>query len=157
MTEALRASEEQYRTLAEAAHDMIFIINRDDRIEYVNSFGAQFLGQPAQKLAGKLRKLYFPAETSQHQGDAIQEVFQTGKAIAVESANIFLEQKFWLSTWLVPLKNDSGQVTSILGVSRDITIGNGLKKNCGKRGISLRNVWRNGLRHCWTARKKCVY
>jgi PAS domain S-box-containing protein len=121
MTEALRASEEQYRTLAEAAHDMIFIINRDDRIEYVNSFGAQFLGQPAQKLAGKLRKLYFPAETSQHQGDAIQEVFQTGKAIAVESANIFLEQKFWLSTWLVPLKNDSGQVTSILGVSRDIT------------------------------------
>lgn len=33
----LRASEARYRTLAEAAHDMIFVIDREDRVEYVNA------------------------------------------------------------------------------------------------------------------------
>ena len=122
MTEALRTSEEQYRTLAEAAHDMIFIINREDRIEYVNSFGAQFLGQPVQKLVGQPRKVYFPAGDKPAPGGMpSSKSFRTGKAISVESANIFLEQTVWLSTWLVPLKNDAGEVTSVLGVSRDIT------------------------------------
>ena len=33
----------------------------------------------------------------------------------------FPDQTVWLSTWLVPLKNADGEVTSVLGVSRDIT------------------------------------
>ena len=121
MTEALRTSEEKYRTLAEAAHDMIFIVNREDCIEYVNSFGAQFLGRPAQKLVGQPRKRYFPPETSQHLEDSILQVFQSGEAISSESANVFLDKTVWLNTWLVPLKNGAGAVTSVMGVSRDIT------------------------------------
>jgi PAS domain S-box-containing protein len=121
MTEALRSSEEQYRTLAEAAHDMIFIINRDDCIEYVNSFGAQFLGQPLQKLVGKPRERFFPKESSLHQQENIRKVFRTGEAISTDSANIFPYQTVWLSTWLVPLKDAAGEVTSVLGVSRDIS------------------------------------
>jgi len=64
VTEALRASEEKYRTLAEAAHDMIFIINRNDRIEYVNSFGANFLKQAPQQLVGQPRTRFFPVHES---------------------------------------------------------------------------------------------
>jgi PAS domain S-box-containing protein len=121
MTEALRTSEEQYRTLAEAAHDMIFIINRDDCIEYVNSFGAQFLGQPPQTLVGQPRECFFPKESSLHQQEAIRKVFRSGEAISADSANIFPNQTVWLSTWLVPLKDAAGEVTSVLGVSRDIS------------------------------------
>ncbi len=121
VTEALRTSEEQYRKLAEAAHDLIFIVNRDDRIEYVNSFGANFLGQEPQKLVGQPRADFFPADTSSHQEVNIQQVFRTGRAVSAESANKFLERTVWLNTWLVPLKNAGGTVTSVLGVSRDIT------------------------------------
>ena len=121
MTEALRTSEEKYRMLAEAAHDFIFIINRDDRIDYVNSFGAKFLGREPQKLVGQPRKFFFPPETSQHQEDNILQVFKTGEAISSESANTFPSGTIWLHTWLVPLKDASGEVTSVLGVSRDIT------------------------------------
>jgi PAS domain S-box-containing protein len=121
MTEALRANEEQYRTLAEAAHDMIFIINRDDCIEYVNSFGAQFLGQPPQKLVGQPRERFFSNESSLHQQDNIRKVFRSGEAVSSDSANIFPNQTVWLSTWLVPLKDAAGEVTSVLGVSRDIS------------------------------------
>jgi len=34
---ALRESEARYRTLTEAAHDSIFIVDRDARIEYANA------------------------------------------------------------------------------------------------------------------------
>jgi PAS domain S-box-containing protein len=121
MTEAVRASEEQYRRLAEAAHDMIYIINQEDCIEYVNSFGSQFLGQPAYKLVGQARARYFLGETGQQLEENIQKVFQTGEAVAGESANVFLGKTVWLNTWLVPLKNAAGETTSVLGVSRDIT------------------------------------
>jgi PAS domain S-box-containing protein len=121
VTEALRASEEQYRTLAEASHDMIFIINQEDRIEYVNSFGANFLGKPARQLAGQPRERFFPSDTGMHQKEYILQVFQAGEAVASESANVFLGCTIWLNTWLVPLKNAAGEITSVLGVSRDIT------------------------------------
>ncbi len=121
VTEALRASEEQYRTLAETAHDMIFTINRDGRIGYVNSFGAKFLGLEPQQMVGQPRAKFFPKETNQHQEENILRAFATGEAIASESKNIFPKGIAWLHTWLVPLKDATGEITSVLGVSRDIT------------------------------------
>jgi PAS domain-containing protein len=47
---ALRESEERYRTLAEATPDLIFIIDPDNRIQYVNSFAAAFIGLPPEEL-----------------------------------------------------------------------------------------------------------
>ena len=35
--DALRKSEELYRTIAETSNDLIFVIGRDDRVEYVNT------------------------------------------------------------------------------------------------------------------------
>ena len=121
VTEALRASEEQYRKLAEASHDLIFIISRDDRIEYVNSIGANYLGQEPQQLVGQPRSHFFPDDTNLRQKYGIQQVLKTGEAISAENANKFPTRTVWLNTWLVPLKDSSGEVTSVLGVSRDIT------------------------------------
>jgi len=45
--EALRLSEERYRTLAEASHDQIFVLDRDSRIDYGNPCAAAQFGQPA--------------------------------------------------------------------------------------------------------------
>src|SRR5262245_25562914 len=42
--EAFRRSEERYRTLAEAAHDGIFIFDRRGRVEYANVAQARRLG-----------------------------------------------------------------------------------------------------------------
>ena len=45
---ALFQSEERYRTLAEASPDMIYIIGRENRIEYMNSFAEVFLDKSAE-------------------------------------------------------------------------------------------------------------
>ena len=156
VTEALRASEEQYRTLAEASHDMIFTITRDDRISYVNSFGAKLVGSEPQQMVGQPRERFFPPETNQHQEEYIQRVIKSGQAISSESVNFIPAGSVWLNTWLVPLKDASGEVTSVLGV-RVISPGvNSLKRLYSKPGINWRNELRNGPRNYRPARRNCV-
>ncbi|MBI4324897.1 MAG: PAS domain S-box protein [Chloroflexi bacterium] len=119
--EALRASEERYRTLAEAAHDMIFIINRDGTIQYVNSFAAwKFQLQP-ESMIGKRREVFFPPEIADQQGANLQKVFAAGLPVYVEEIASFPHGKVWLGTWLVPVRNKDEEVIAVLGSSRDIT------------------------------------
>jgi PAS domain S-box-containing protein/putative nucleotidyltransferase with HDIG domain len=114
-------SETLYRTLAEAAPDMIFIIGRDDRVEYVNRIAAESLGRKPEDLIGKPRAQFFPSGPSQRQGERISDVFESGKPLFIEHCTPFKGWDLWMHTWLVPLKNESGKVASVLGISRDIT------------------------------------
>jgi signal transduction histidine kinase len=79
------------------------------------------MGLEPSQLVGQSRAKFFPTETNQHQEENILRAFTTGEAIASESSNLFPNGVVWLHTWLVPLKDATGEITSILGVSRDIT------------------------------------
>jgi len=48
---ALRSSEQRYRTLAEAAHDSIFIVRANQEIEYVNTVTTARFGIFSEALA----------------------------------------------------------------------------------------------------------
>ena len=118
--EAIKLSEERYRTLAEAANDMIFVIEKDGSISYVNSYAALQFGKQPGDFIGKPKSVFFGEEISQRQDKSLNEVFMTGKPIYRETQTPFGDKTVWLSTWLVPLKT-KGEVGSILGVSRDIS------------------------------------
>lgn len=120
-TRQLKESEERYRTLAEAAHDMIFIINRQERVEYVNQFAIRQFGRSMNKILGKSIGEIFPAETFAHQHSAIQSVFKTGIPVYRENEIQFPNVRIWLGTWLVPLRNKSKQPRTVLGIARDIS------------------------------------
>jgi PAS domain S-box-containing protein len=118
---ALRESEERYRTLAEAAHDSIFIINRDDRIEYLNSFAARQLGGQPEDFVGQPRALLFPSSISDRPRTNLQQVLETGLPIYAETKTAFPGGDVWLGTWLVLLRNEAEEAHAVLGISRDIT------------------------------------
>lgn len=118
---ALRESEQRYRTLADAANDMIWIVNSNGRIEYVNAYAAQQLGKTPQQLIGKLQGDLFPDKTGKRQWKSLEKVIKTGNPAYVEWLSTFFMQKIWLGTSLVPLRNDAGEVYAVLGVGRDIT------------------------------------
>jgi PAS domain S-box-containing protein len=117
----LHTSEERYRTLAEASHDMIFIIDRQDRIQYVNTFAALSFHSNPKDLIGRPRSEIFKSSVGDRQKENLDHVFQTGEALYVENASDFPGNKLWLSTWLVPFKDSTGNLSAVLGVSRDIS------------------------------------
>jgi len=119
--ETLRVSEARYRTLAEAAQDIIYIINREFRVAYINEFGARQFGRSTLELTGRLLTELFPAETTQWQLTDMANIFRTGEPVHRERHLPFGRAPMWLDTRLVPVKNATGQVESILGFSRNIT------------------------------------
>ena len=60
--DALRKSEDLYRTIAETSKDVIFVIGRDDRVEYVNTFASALINKQADQIIGQLRTSLFPRE-----------------------------------------------------------------------------------------------
>ena len=58
----LRESEERYRSLAESSPDQIFIIGRDDTLQYVNPPAVKLFRLPLDQILGKPRTSLFPPE-----------------------------------------------------------------------------------------------
>jgi len=119
--DALIASEERYRILAENSNDLIFMIGRDDRVEYVNTFAAGTLNKKPEDLIGKVRSGLFPEPITSFQKEMLNRVFTTGRQLAEESTLPLHGEPHWYNHLLTPVFNRDGKVQSILGVSRDIT------------------------------------
>ncbi|GEM_PF-1352776 len=118
----VQESELRYRTLAEAAHDAIFIVDPDTVLLYVNNFAASQLGSVPEEVVGKRLGQAFPPLETGPTWDGIQRVVASAEPVYVEQSTPFPgSDELWLGTWLVPLKNDRGVVEAVLGVSRDIT------------------------------------
>ena len=119
--EALRNTEAQYRVLAETAEDQIFVINREDRVDYVNRVAALQLRTVPEQVIGRPRMEFFPPDVAERQGRGLQQVFDSGKAVYAEGRTIYLDREVWLGTWLAPVRDATGAVKAVLGVSRDMT------------------------------------
>jgi PAS domain S-box-containing protein len=119
--QALRESENRYRTLAEASRDLIYLVGRDDRVGYVNSYAAAILGLPADEVTGKKRSTLFSGQSEQRQAQGLRRVFETGNAERSEGVMELFGTLRWFDHYLTPITDAEGTVTSVLGVSRDIT------------------------------------
>lgn len=120
--DALRDSEEQYRILAESANDIIYVIDKDNKIQYVNLHGSRLLNRSPAEVTGKRLNEIFPDELANSFQKSVQEVFSTGKPFNSLRLSTFPNNKqAWLDAHLVPLKDKNNKITAVMGVSRDIT------------------------------------
>ncbi|MHB8793634.1 MAG: PAS domain S-box protein [Thermoleophilia bacterium] len=119
--QALVDSEERYRTLAESAQDFIFIADRKGTIIYLNSYAAGKLGNTPESFVGKNLDLVFPPEMAEVQQQELKKVFADGEPLYVENMATLKGVEVWLSTSLVPIKDEKGAFEDVLGISRDIT------------------------------------
>lgn len=117
----LKESEARYRILAENAQDMIFIINKDLLVDYVNESSLKYLKLPKEQVIGKKVHSIFPKNTFKEQKKSLKEIFRTGNSFRSENLFNFPDYELWLDTRLEPLKDDKGEVYAIMGISRDIT------------------------------------
>ncbi len=119
--EALRTSEERYRTLAEASPDAIFILDRDARAQYMNSKAAGLWRCQPQDLIGRTQAELFPADIAQRQARVVRDVIETGSPLRREMPQTFPVGEQWIEIRLAPLYDAEGAATSVMGICRDIT------------------------------------
>ena len=88
---------------------------------YANNAALKLFDLPYDQVIGKLRKDLFPKKIAEAQGLSLEKAFETGEITRSEDAIQFGANELWIDTTLVPLKNEAGDVTSVLGIARDIT------------------------------------
>lgn len=135
-----RASEQRYQILAEAAHDSIFIVNREFVIQYVNTFGADQFNKRRTEIVGKSIHELFPPEISSGQKANLDRVFATGEPAYNEQLSEFAGRKVWLDTRLVPIRDEGGTIHSVLGIARDITERKHIEEDLRDKVASLQTL-----------------
>ncbi|MGF7117331.1 CHASE4 domain-containing protein [Methanobacterium oryzae] len=117
----LKISEKGYRLLAEAAQDMIFMLDQNKRFIYANKWTAEQLEHPMESIIGKNVDILFISEISDRLKYSIEKTFREGNSHYVENKMKSGNNEKWFYTSLIPLKGDIGNINAVLGISRDIT------------------------------------
>ncbi len=122
MEGALRESEERYRTLAESAPDIIFLISVEGDILYANSAGGHLLRTEPESLPGKNLKNLFPPAVAERWLMMLQRAVEMAEEITAEETLLPGDDGgTWLETRLIPMRESDGTVRNLLGISRNIT------------------------------------
>ncbi|MGQ9628040.1 MAG: PAS domain S-box protein, partial [Anaerolineae bacterium] len=122
--EALAHERDLLRALMDNVPDSIYFKDTSGRFTRINMAQAQILGVRDPKEA--VGKTDFDFFTEEHARDAYideQEIVKSGQPLIdkVEKIRRADGEFRWVSATKVPIKNEEGQVTGIVGISRDIT------------------------------------
>ncbi len=119
--EALRKSEENYRALTESSPEIIFSVDRDFIVRFVNKTTAEkFQSKPEDIIGRHIGDVFKPSSAEGH-NRAINHVLETGQTFVSEVLEEFPAGTCWIKTLLSPLKDAQGRVTGVLGLSQDIS------------------------------------
>ncbi|NOY57767.1 MAG: PAS domain S-box protein, partial [Calditrichaeota bacterium] len=139
----LSENEKRYRTLAEAAHDIIFIIDKEDKVQYVNGYAAAQFDKKPEELIGINRAELFPDDVEQSVD--LQNVLKNGQPVYGERETIFPNNSMWLGTWLVPLKDENGNTYAMMGISRDVSDRKKFEKELDNRTAQYQLIVENQI------------
>jgi two-component system, NtrC family, sensor kinase len=120
-TQALRRSEEKYRSLVESAEDFIFTVDKKGHFLSVNPFAASTFGKnPSDCIKMPLSSLFPPlaAEKMHHLSG---QVFQEAKSVRDNLEIVERDRRTWINANFMPLKDKKGRVGAVLCIARDIT------------------------------------
>jgi PAS domain S-box-containing protein len=120
---AAEQRKQEYETLAENALEVIARFDREFRHIYINKYGATVYGKRKEEILGKTNaELGFPEWHVRESTRHFEEVIATGKQLTAdfEYDGPNLGHQFF-SCLFVPETDATGQVASILAITRDVT------------------------------------
>ena len=121
MEQALRESEEKYRLFTETSPDMIYLIDAQGYIRFVNHRAAEGLMMKPEDIIGKHLNDVFPPETAGNYLNAIRHIAETGKSAEDELIENLPSGNHWIEARLSPLFDAENKVQGVFGISHDIT------------------------------------
>lgn len=119
-TTELKKSEERYKNLVENAEDIIFTVDNEGKIISMNKFGIEFFNKNESEIIGQnIANIFIPDGVLFTIN--IKHIFKTGESRQLTHRVTVDGRDFWLNTNLRALKDDKGNIYSLLGIARDIT------------------------------------
>jgi PAS domain S-box-containing protein len=123
MIEALRRSEERYRTILEQMEDAYYEVDIAGNFTFFNDATCRQLGYSREELMGMNYRVYTSKDDAQRVYKAFNQVYRTGKTIKgspterirKDGTRIFTENSAF------PLRTESGKIIGFRGVARDVT------------------------------------
>ena len=125
MERELQRSEERYRMLTESTTDMIFILNRSGDVLYANRSAAAGIRYDAESLVGLRQDNLFSPEKVKRHRESVTGVFETGKVYETDGMYHFGPDEIWLNTRLMPLRDESENVTAVMASPATLLIASG--------------------------------
>ena len=117
---ALIESEEKYKLLAESSPEMIYLVDVNGYVLYVNERAATQFNSTVNEITGKHLKDIFSPELAKRNLAGIDNVIKSGHPVVSEVEIEFPAGKVWVEAKLNPVFNNN-RVVSVLGLSTDIT------------------------------------
>jgi len=118
---ALRESEEKYRTLVESAGESILSIDENGVFLFMNTTGAERLGGKPEDYIGKSMWDLFPKEIADGQMAGVRRVIDTCEGLNTTAPSVLQDQMRWYNTTIEPLINEnSGKANAVIIIARDI-------------------------------------
>ena len=119
--EALRESEEKHRVLLDESPDPMFSFTPEGRYKYVNRAFADGVGKTVEGIIGRTIWDVFPKEEADQRFAALSQVFSTGAQKVIEARVPRADGDRCYVTTITPIKDTSGEVSSVICSSKDIT------------------------------------
>ncbi len=121
--EALRQSEEKYRTVLERMEESYYEVDRAGNFTFFNNAMCRQLGYPREELMGMNYKVYTSAEHVKGIFQAYNQVYRTGKPTKLFNMEQIRKDgtRLVVENSVFPLRNESGEIVGFRGVGRDVT------------------------------------
>jgi PAS domain S-box-containing protein len=122
--EALASERTVLRTLIDLLPEVVYIKDLEGRKTLANYVDLQYMGvQSEAEALGKTDFDFYPKEAAAKFRADDQAVLQAGESVLNREESIVRSdgEQRWLLTSKVPLRDENGQVTGLVGVGRDIT------------------------------------
>ena len=116
---ALRDSEEKYRSLVESTDDSIYVVDRDYKYVYINNKHLRRLGLSDGKYLGRSYGEFHSPEETRLFIEKADHVFLTGNSVQHQYQS-YRDHRYFLLT-LSPVKGEDGLITAVTVISKDIT------------------------------------
>ena len=123
MEEALRQSEQRYRTILEEMDEAYFEVDLTGNYTYVNDAISRLLGYPKEELIGTTFRKQVNEEDTVMLYDAFGRIFTTGKPVRdIAYKAIRKDGTIGYSEIAgFPIQNQKGEVVGFRGIGRDVT------------------------------------
>jgi PAS domain S-box-containing protein len=137
--EALRKSEEQYRSLAHTG-DSIYIVDAEQRYLFMNEGHLKRFGMPLEQIVGRPYSDFHTKEDSEKFAQAVKTVFKTGASIQRDHKSE-RDGRFFIRTFS-PVAGHNSEVRAVTIVAKDITDRKQAEEALRNRENELRSIFR---------------